>query len=480
MENSIGLLGDILALLGAFFLGFIAGMVFRPLRRFLSALWHTPGQLFKGAQNVSTRLRQAFRAASISAEEEQTQASLSGTLAGIVSDVLTFNVRRAEATFQEGMAAFDRGDYELARRKFAEAIFWDRGVELKPLHVLAHLRLGWLDEERRAWSDAKKHYKRAVQLDVDNLTAAIRLGMVHFRLDEIGPAIFQFQRALDLDATNLDTHYYLYAIYRKANMEAEALEQLRIIKVGESAERLAALFSHHGEDHFRLACYPEARNDYQLALQFDPYSISFYIALGDLYYLDQQPHTALDTWCRGLWVDYSDALAERVLIVAGETADIWGAITLVRDCLARHPRDGRYAYLLSRLLCRAGEEEESTAWLEKAVHLTPQLLAAQEELGGTYARVGQEAKAALTYHDGLSVALAQETVYRCQACGYVTKENQARCFQCNHWGTFEKMTRGEAEMRALPSRNLLQRAGAVRQSLSSAWDRIARPLLPGD
>ncbi|MBC7262630.1 MAG: tetratricopeptide repeat protein [Chloroflexi bacterium] len=255
MED-IGLLGDILALLGAFFLGFIAGIAFRPLRHFVSALWRTPGQLFKGAQNVGARLRQAFHASVAEAEQERT--SWDGALAGLVSDVLSFNVRRAEAAFREGLEAFEQGDYALARRRFSEAILWDRKLELKPLHVQAHLRLGWLDEERRAWDEAKKHYKRAAQLDMDNLQAAIRLGMVHFRLGETGPAIFQFQRALELDPANLDTHYYLYAIYRKANMEAEALEQLRIIKVGESAEKLAALFERHGEDHFRLGYYSEA------------------------------------------------------------------------------------------------------------------------------------------------------------------------------------------------------------------------------
>jgi tetratricopeptide (TPR) repeat protein len=476
MED-IGLLGDILALLGAFFLGFVAGVAFRPLRHFLSALWRTPGHLFKGAQNVGMKLRQAFRTSVT--EDEQERASWNGALADLVSDVLTFHVRRAEAAFREGMEVFDRGDYELARRKFTEAIFWDRGIELKPLHVQAHLRLGWLDEERRAWTEAKKHYRQAVQLDADNLQAAIRLGMVHFRLGEIGPAIFQFQRALELDPANLDTHYYLYAIYRKANMEAEALEQLRIIKVGESAERLAALFARHGEDHFRLAYYPEAREDYELALQFDPCSIPLYLALGDLYYLEQQPHAALDTWCRGLWIGYSDALAERVLAAAGEMVDIWAAITLLRDCLSRHPKDGRYSFLLSKLLRRAGEEGESRALLEQTVCLSPYLLDAQEELGNEYSRVGQEDKAAVAYHDGLRVARAQETVYRCQACGYTTKEAQPRCFQCNRWGTFEQTTRGETEARLPTPSNLLQRANVVRQSIASTWDRFTGRLLPG-
>ena len=474
----VGLLGDVLTLLGAFFLGFIAGIVFMPLRRLVIGFWYTPGRLLKGTQNVGAKLRQAFRPSA--AEEPLDRSGLTGSLAGTVSDILTLRVRHAEASFREGMVAFDKGDYELARRRFSAAVFWDRGPELKPLHVLAHLRLGWLDEERGAWNRAKEHYQRAVHLDADNLEATVRLGMMHFQLGETGPAIFQFQRALELDPAILDTHYYLYAIYRQAGMEREALEQLRIVKAGESSEKLVELFSRHGEEHFRMARYAEAVNDYELALQFDPNCAPLYVALGDLYDLQQQPHTALETWCRGLWIGYSEALAERVLAVAGETVDIWPAIHLVRDCVARHPRDGRCHFLLSRLLRRLGKEEESIILLEKAVRLTPQLLEAQEELGDSYSRVGQHAKAEAIYRAGLSAARAQEMAYRCQACAYVTREEQARCFQCNRWGTFEKMTRTEAEARAAIPRNLLERATSVRQSLSAVWSKIAGQLPSGD
>ena len=477
MENT-GLVGDILALLGAFFLGFVAGALFAPLRRFIASIVRTPGQVFKGAQNAGAKLLQAFRTP---AEEEVDRTGLSGTLAGAISNVLTVNVRQAEASFREGMAAFDRGDHELARRKLSQAVFWDRGVELAPMHVLAHLRLGGLDEQQGAWDNAKKHYQRAAQLDGSNVPAAVHLGMVHFQLGETGPAIFQFQRALELDPANLDTHYYLYTVYRRAKMENEALEQLRIVKAGERAEKLVELFSRHGAEHFRMEAYAEASADYELALQLDPNSIPLYLALGDLYHLQGQAHIALETWCRGLWVGYSDALAERVLAVADEAAvprpppagaDIWPAITLVRDCVARHPQDGRQYFLLSRLLRSVGQEEERAIQLQQAVRLSPELLAAQEELGDLYGQVGDTTKATLTFKGGLAAARAQETVYRCKVCAYITEEEQERCFQCNRWGSFESMSRTEAEARGPVPRNLLQRADSVRQSLQSAWSRI--------
>jgi len=473
-----GLLGDVLILLGVFFLGFIAGIVFMPLRNLFAGLGRAPGRFLKSTQNVGQRMRQAF--GSPTAEEALDRSGLTGKLAGAVSDLLTLRLRHAEASFREGLGAFDQGDYELARNKLSEALFWDRKMELKPLHVLAHLHLGWLDEEQGAWSKAQQHYEQAVHLDATNLPATLRLGMMHFRLGETGAAIFQFQRALELDPANLDTHYYLYAIYRRAKMETEALEQLRIIKAGEKTQKLVELFARHGEDHFRMSRYAEAVDDYELALQFDLSCGSLYMVLGDLYHLQQQSHTAVETWCRGLWIGYSEGLAERVLAVAGADVHLWPAIQLLRDCLARHPQDGRYHFLLSRLLRRSGEKEESVALLEQAVRLTPESLEAQEQLGDLYTGVGHNIKAGMTYRAGLSAARAQETAYRCRACGYVTGEEQARCFQCNSWSTLEKMMRVEASARVSIPANLLERAGAVRQRLYLAWNRIAGQLPSGD
>jgi len=476
MRENMSLLADILTLLGAFFLGYIAGSIFPPLRRLLASLLRAPGEFTRGAKNVGERLRQAFKPS----EDPLDRSGISGALAGAVSDVLTLRARHAEASFRKGMTAFDQGEYDLARREFSRAILWDSKRELEPMHVLAHLRLGWLDEERGALREAREHYQEAMRLDAENLTATVRLGMMCFRLGETGPAIFQFQRALELDPSDLDTHYYLYAIYRQAAMEREALEQLRILKAGEDAQTLARLFAHHGEDNLRLAHYTEASNDYELALQIDPAQGSLYMALGDLQYLQQQPRTALETWCRGLYTGYLDALAERVLSAAREVEDAWPVIQLVRDCAGQHPRDGKYDLLLSRLLRQVGEEASGTRHLERAVELCPQLLDAQQELGDLYARLGREAEASATYHNGLKAALAQETTYRCRVCGYLTQEEQPRCFRCNRWGTFEHVSRAEAHARNAPVHNLLERASAVRASLSTFWSRVAGQLPSGD
>ena len=477
MQENASLLVDILTLLGAFFLGFIAGAAYASLRRSVVRLRTTPGRLSKSARNVGERFRRAFTAPSSSESTDRT--SWTGQIAGSVADILTLRVRHAEASFREGLTAFDRGDYGLARTRFSRALLWDRRQELHPLHLQAHLHLGWLDEERGALNKAKQHYWQAVHLDADNLVATVRMGAIHFRLEETGKAIFQFQRALELDPTNLDTHYRLYAIYRQAGMLREALQQLRTIKTGEDTNTLLGLFARHGKDNFRLGHYAEAANDYQLALQIAPNSIPLYAALGDLYHLQQRPRAALETWCRGLWIDHSDALGERLITVAKQVSDTWPTINLVRDCVARHRRDSRYHFLLARLLRQANQDDESLTELEETVRLDPQLTDAHQLLGDLYARAGRVTIASATYRAGLKAAAAQETVYRCRACAHVTREEQERCFQCNRWDTLERMTQEEAEARASFPRNLLA-PHSVARSLTALWNRVAGQLSSGD
>ena len=472
MENT-GLIGDILALLGVFFLGFVAGVLFAPVQRLLAGVVRGPRALVKGAQTVSSKLLHVLS----SAEDRIDNSEVSQTLTNAVTGVLTIGLRQAESAFREGTEAFERGAHDTARRKLSLALFWDRRVELVPMHVSAHLKLGMLDEDKGDLAEAKKHYQRAAQLDPNNTQAAARLGMVHFRLKENGAAIFQFQRALELDPSNLDTHYCLYTVYRQAGMDKEALDQLHIIKAGESADKLVELFSRHGAEHFRLGGYPEAAADYELALQLAPQSLSLYQALGDLYHLMKQPHTAIETWCRGLWEGYSEALAERVEAAAGETDDVWQIITLIRDCTEHHPEDGRYGLLCSRLLHQVGAEEERVARLEAAARVSAPPVAVLLELGEIYTSAGDSARASEFYRSGLMAARSQEEVFCCRNCGNVSGEDQQRCFRCGHWHTFEPTTRAKCGKIGKVSLGLLERAGGVRHRLESTWSRI-RALLP--
>ncbi len=467
-----GLLGDILILFGAFSLGFLAGIAYGPVRGLFAGVGRAPGRLLKGTQRVGSRVRQAVAAST--KRPMPAHYGFTGGLQGAIANLLTLRVRRAEASFREGCDAFDHGDYARARSNLAKALIWDRKLELKPLHVRAHLQLGWLDEQQGNWAAAKRHYARAVELDPDSSLATQRLGMMHSYLGETGQAVFQLQRALQLDPTNLETHYCLYAIYRQAGMESDSRKQLRILKAGESEQELSELFARHGEDNFRQCRYAAAASDFQLAVELAPSHVPPYIALGDLHYLDRQVHAAVEVWCCGLWAGYSQALVERVQAVAGADVDLLSAIQLIRGVVQRHAEDGRYHAVLSHLLHRVGQDEESLAELEEAVRQSPELLEAQQALGDRYSASGEQAKAAQTYRVALAAARAHEAVYSCHHCGYVTRVEQKRCFRCNRWGTLRRVGPEVSTDRVVMLLGVRERAISLRRKLGLAWNRAAR------
>ena len=100
MENT-GLIGDILALLGVFFLGFVAGVLFAPVQRLLAGVVRGPKVLVKGAQAVSTRLLEALS----SAEDRIDNSRVSQSLTNAVTGVLTIGLRQAEAAFAPAVSA---------------------------------------------------------------------------------------------------------------------------------------------------------------------------------------------------------------------------------------------------------------------------------------------------------------------------------------------------------------------------------------
>lgn len=449
-----------LTLLGAFFIGLVVGLAINSARQALNSAWGAPRRLGASAQKASENLKRAFKGEAV--EEEIDRGTLSGFVAGLVADTLTFGLKRADKTFQKGMEAYNKRDYTAAYQHFSAAVQWDSKGELLPMHVTAHLRMGEIKEMRGAWHDALQHYQRVTKWDPENVEATIRQGALHFRLGETGPAISRLQRALELEPGNLETYYQLYSIYRLGGMEREAVEHLRLLKAGESPEVLAELFARHGTENFRFARYDEAINDYQLSLQFSREQVVPYLLLGDLYYHQEQKHTALEIWTRGYWAAPAPALEERLLRVVDEVNDTWMVLDALNGAIERNPAEGRYYMTLSKLYARQGDTLHAEEALTQAVRYSPLLTEAQLQMAEWYRERGFLELANSHYRAAVEAVRSDELVYRCNNCGYVTATAQPRCFDCGEWDTLEAMRREEVSTRALiPKRDVADDGGAT-------------------
>jgi len=478
LRNDYILLTNILTLIGAFAVGFLAGLLFNPVRRLLRGLWRAPGQVIRGARGAGAQLRQALSLPRPT--DEIDRSTFKGFLAGLISDALTFRARRAEAAYRDGLRAFEEGRYGEARRCFRAALRWDYKGELIPLQVQAHLRLGWLAGREGDLAQAAHHYEEACRLAPDNREALVSLGMVYFRLGRAGPAISRFQRALELAPGDLETHYHLHAIYRQKGMEKEATEQLRLLKAGERAETLARLFARHGEENFAWGEHDLAADDLRLSLQFAPRQPRVYLLLGDLYLHTGQPRAALEVWTRGYWHEPHPALRERLTAVVEELGDPWPVIAALEEALAhrpQHPDAAQHFLLLSDLYRLAGDEEKGREYLERTIQTlgvleTPRvspgvLAAAHEALAEEYQARGEWRAAADRYRAALAALHAGETVYRCRKCGYTSAVDQPHCFRCGGWHTFVAMRREEIPLLEAPSppQVIRERAGQLWRAL---------------
>ncbi len=453
-----------LTLLGAFFIGLVVGLVINSARQMINSAWGAPRRLGASAQKASENLKRAFKGEAV--EEEIDRSSLSGFVAGLVADTLTFGLKRADRSFQKGLEAYNNRDYGAAYQHLSAAVQWDSKGELAPMHVTAHLRMGEIKEMRSDWRGALQHYQRVTQWDAENIEATIKQGALHFRLGETGPAISQLQRALELEPGNLETYYQLYSIYRLGGMEREAVEHLRLLKAGESPEVLAELFARHGTENFRFARYDEAINDYQLSLQFSREQVLPYLLLGDLYYYQEQKHTALEMWTRGYWAKPAPELEERLLRVLEEVNDRWLVMDALNDAIARNPAEGRYYLTLSKLYAARGETLQAEEFLTQAVRYAPLLTEAQLQMAEWYLERGFLELANSHYRAAVEAVRSGETVYRCSNCGYVTMTKQPRCFDCGEWDTLEAMRREEISTRALtPKRDVVDNNGANGQAV---------------
>ncbi len=479
------------ALFGAFAIGFGLGLAANWLRHRLAGLWRAPGKMAHGLARFGSRIRETLHPVAQEDEELPELVLPTQPISRAVALVLSVPIRRAQELFQMGEEELAAGNDRVAEGHYMTALIWDRGRSLLPLHIRANLRLGEIRDRRGDLPGAILAYERARDLDPANVQAYLQLGQLYFRADRAGQALYELGRALELDPTNLDVRYHLFQIYQQSGMHQEATRQLRMLKAGEDAESIAALFSRHGQDHLRQGQLELAATDLYLVLELLPGHGPAALALGDILRRQGEREEALRVWVRGLWVAPSPALDERLLALAREgipakSGDpqeagrslIEAVETAYRRALLLHPRTGRLHLVLGDLAEVRGSEQEAVSRWEQAAAEEPTMIEAHLRLEKYYESIGAGEQARGHLHTALHALWGQETVYRCRSCGQVTVVEQPYCFACGAWGALVPLTRAELEARsALVPVALVNEARSVARRLEGWWGRVWAALL---
>ncbi len=464
----------LLALFGAFVLGFLAGIFFNTLRRVLRGIWHAPGRAARGIVRLGGRLADTFRPAPKEGPAGRQEIPLpEQPLSRAVALLLTFPPRRAQELFEMGEEALAAGHDRAAEGHFLTALFWDNGRKLPALHVRIHLRLGEIRARRGDLHGAIAAYEHARTLSPGSVEPYLQLGQLLFRAGKPGQSLYELGRALELDPNNLDVRYHLYRVYQQSGMQQEALTQLRLLKAGEEATVIADLFLRHAREHLRRDELSMAAGDYRLSLELLPDREEAIWSLGDILYRQQQHAEALRVWGRGLWLSLSPALDERLLALARAGLDE-EVEAVYRRATLLHPRAGRLSMVLGDLAEARGQRQEAARHWEEAAAVQPDLVEAHLRLEKLYDADGRPELARGHLRAALMALWGQEIVYRCRACGHVTEIEQPYCFACGRWDSLVPLSRRDLEAgRALVPADLAQR-------VSTWWERVRGWLLgPG-
>lgn len=101
---------------------------------------------------------------------------------------------RIERLIDDGVAAFERGDFDVARDSFQKVL------NLNPKHLAAHTYLGVLADRAGDLKNAEGHFAQAARLAPSSATARNNYGAVLLRLGRTREAAGEFEASLKSDA----------------------------------------------------------------------------------------------------------------------------------------------------------------------------------------------------------------------------------------------------------------------------------------
>ena len=223
------------------------------------------------------------------------------------------NDSRRTPSFDEGLTAQVRGDFEAAIAIFEEVIkkhpanaaayhqigrchmrlgaldkaieHLEEAVRLGPDRIPARLDLGLLYIAMNDVSKAKTQFMHALSRNSSNVKAITSLGMTHFYEKQFGKAISRLEEASILNPSNFAAHYYLaktHRILKNADgVQEEALKSAAICR------DLIRVRTEQPEGYFFLAEtfvlqkeYRPALQNYLIARDFSPEGAVHFFAFG--------------------------------------------------------------------------------------------------------------------------------------------------------------------------------------------------------
>jgi tetratricopeptide (TPR) repeat protein len=215
-----------------------------------------------------------------------------------------------------------------------EFTLWTRAVEIEPNDPSAHLSLGVALADMGKTDEAIAQYRKALQIKPDFAKAVYNLGLVFDKQGRLDEAIAEYREAIRIDGNHAQIHTSLgYALYRLGRRD-------------------------------------EAIAEYRQALEIDPNSAEAYYNLGNVLLEERKIDDAISNFREAVRLQPASAEARgnlgNALSAQGKLDE---AIAEYQEALRLKPTHANARYNLANALLRKGRGEEAIAELREAVKL---------------------------------------------------------------------------------------------------------------
>ena len=216
--------------------------------------------------------------------------------------------------------------------------------------------------------ESEKCYRYAVNLEKNNLSANLNLGIILLKLNRKRESEDFLKRVIEIDNNNFSAHYYLGDIFRELRKNDKAIKSYR---------RALSINPNHAQTYANLGTvlinssnFEEAEKNCQKAILLNPNLSLAFFNLGNIYQNKKKFNKAKQSY---------------------ETA------------LRLNPNYYLAFCNLGSILLDTGNPNEAIECYKKALSIKPDMVEALNNMGNSYRKIGKTEKAELYYRKALNI-----------------------------------------------------------------------------
>jgi len=314
-----------------------------------------------------------------------------------------------------------------------------------PEHISALLRLGDIALAEEDFQKAADYYRKARDLDTQNLETLFSLVRLKERTDRWADALNYIDDILEIDEGNLSALYKKRTILEKQSRWDDLVSLQKIILKKEHTEKnrnrernnLVGYKYEYGRQGLENGDLEKAKKAFRTVLRLEKDFIPATLGLAEVLLREGESEEAVNILEKSYEQTESLIILARLedLLISLEEPD--RLIRIYKNSLLRNPKDPLIKFLLGKLYYRLEMIDDAFDTLESidtGGSAYPEL---HQLMGMLYLKRNRSERAAQEFKKALDLKMALRLPYACKECGHTSQEWSGRCENCKRWNTFQ-------------------------------------------